>query len=359
MQTREIDAGVLETLMAAAVAAPSIHNTQPWRFGLQAATRSIEVRVDSRRALPLADPDRRAQHLSVGAAVFNLRVAVAHLGWHPEVRVLPDPGEGDLLATVQLTTPAGELPDYRWLYPAVERRHTSRMPFTGRPVPEVVVAEMAEAAQSEGARLYVPDFAGTRLLLGLTATAEARNQADPARTAESRAWITAPGANVPYGIPLTALGPQDADGRMPMRDFTVRLPVPHLPDQHFERHAQVALLWTVRDRREDWLRAGQALERVLLTATVHGVRTSMLHQAMEWPDLRAAACLPQRRCRPQLLIRFGYGPDRTGCPGSPRPPRPPAESPRDRPHAGMGVHGRGNRPRAEDLHAACGFWCGC
>ncbi|MGV9936776.1 Acg family FMN-binding oxidoreductase [Streptomyces olivaceoviridis] len=309
MQTREIDASVLEMLMAAAVAAPSIHNTQPWRFGLQADTRSIEVRADSRRALPLTDPDRRAQHLSVGAAVFNLRVAVAHLGWDPVVRVLPDPGESDLLATVQLTMPTGKLPDCRWLYPAVERRHTSRMPFTGRPVPDAVVAEMTEAARAEGARLYVPDFAVTRLLLGLTAAAEARNQADPARAAESRTWITAPGANVPYGIPVTALGPQDAHGRIPMRDFTGRVPIPHLPDQHFERHAQLALLWTVHDRREDWLRAGQALERVLLTATTHAVRTSMLHQAMEWPDLRAAACLPQRRCCPQLLIRFGYGPD--------------------------------------------------
>ncbi|MFE7761029.1 hypothetical protein [Streptomyces sp. NPDC057438] len=73
-----------------------------------------------------------------------------------------------------------------------------------------------------------------------------------------------------------------------MRDFTGWLPVPYLPALPFERHAQVALLWTSWDRREDWLRAGQALQRVLLTATVHGVRTSMLHQAMEWLDLRAA-----------------------------------------------------------------------
>ncbi|MET8765693.1 nitroreductase family protein [Streptomyces sp. NPDC004658] len=309
MQTRDIDARALETLVAAAVAAPSIHTTQPWRLGLQAATRSIEVRADNRRTLPPADPGRRTQHLSVGAALFNLRVAVAHLGWQPVVRLLPDPREPDLLATVRLGAPAGQLPGCRWLYPVVELRHTSRMPFTGRPVPEAVVAEMAEAARAEGARLYVPDFAGTRLLLGLTAAAEARNRADPARTAESRAWITAPGANVPYGIPLTALGPQDADGRTPVRDFTGRLPAPHLPDRRFERHTQVALLWTTRDRREDWLRAGQALEHVLLTATAHGVRTSMLHQAMEWPDLRAAARLPQPRCRPQLLVRYGYGPD--------------------------------------------------
>ncbi|CAM5297590.1 hypothetical protein SHIRM173S_05236 [Streptomyces hirsutus] len=66
-------------------------------------------------------------------------------------------------------------------------------------------------------------------------------------------------------------------------------------------------MWTSHDRPEDWLRAGQALERVLLTATRCGVRTSMLHQAMEWPDLRAAMAGTRRRCCPQLLVRFGYG----------------------------------------------------
>jgi hypothetical protein len=66
----------------------------------------------------------------------------------------------------------------------------------------------------------------------------------------------------------------------------------------------------------DWLRAGQALQRVLLAATRHGVRTSMLHQAMEWPDLRAAMAGSRRRCRPQLLIRFGYGPDGGSTPSA-------------------------------------------
>ncbi|WP_347568124.1 hypothetical protein [Streptomyces sp. TRM75563] len=84
-----------------------------------------------------------------------------------------------------------------------------------------------------------------------------------------------------YGIPVTAVGALNASGRIAMSDFTGQLAVPHLPALHFERHAQVALLWTPRDRREDWLRAGQAQRHVLLTATSYGVRTSILHQVME------------------------------------------------------------------------------
>ncbi|MFE9774804.1 Acg family FMN-binding oxidoreductase [Streptomyces sp. NPDC005931] len=310
MQTRTVDATAVEALLAAAVAAPSIHNTQPWRFGLDAVTGTVEVRADHRRTLPLTDPDARAQHLSVGAAVLNLRVAAAHCGWNPVVRLLPDSREPDLMATVLLAEPLGESrPVLAGLYEAVGRRHTSRMPFTGRPVPDPVVAEMTAAARAEGAHLYVPDIPGTRRLLRLTAAGEARNRAHPARTAESRAWVTAPGADVPYGVPLPALGARDAGGRMPMRDFTGPLPGLVPPALRFERHAQVGLLWTTHDRRRDWLRAGQAMERVLLVATAHGVRTSILHQAMEWPDLRAATAGTRRRCSPQLLVRFGYGPD--------------------------------------------------
>ncbi|MFF4591197.1 Acg family FMN-binding oxidoreductase [Streptomyces sp. NPDC001388] len=309
MQTREVDAAAVQSLLAAAVAAPSIHNTQPWRFGLDPVTLTLEVRADRRRTLPMTDPDLRAQHLSVGAAVFNLRVAAAHLGWEPLVRLVPAADDPDLVATVQLTRSGEDGPDpLGHLYDVIERRHTSRMPFTGRPVPEPVVAEMIGAARAEGAHLEVPDILGTRRLLHLTHAGELRNASHPGRTAEARTWLTAPGRDAPYGIPVAALGALDASGRIPMRDFTGRLPVPQLPALRFERHAQVALLWTVRDRREDWLRAGEALQHVLLTATAHGVRTSMLHQAMEWTDLRAATVGSSRRC-PQLLIRFGYGHD--------------------------------------------------
>ncbi|MFF3886271.1 Acg family FMN-binding oxidoreductase [Streptomyces sp. NPDC001914] len=327
MQTRKVDAATVRTLLAAAVAAPSIHNTQPWRFGLDPDTGVIKVRLDRARRLPRADPRLRAQHLSVGAAVFNLRVAAEHLGWDPVVVLCPVPQDPDLLATVELTTPAADarLP-LRDLYDEVQRRHTSRMPFTGRPVPEPIAYEMISSARAEGAHLEVPDIIGTRRLLRLTQAAEARNAADPARADEERSWITAPGGDGSYGIPVTALGARDASGRMPVRDFTAGLPVPGLPALRFERHAQVGLLWTAYDWREDWLRAGQALERVLLTATRHGVRTSVLHQAMEWPDLRAATAGEKRRCRPQALIRFGYGTDGGHTPRADAGPVPDAEA---------------------------------
>ncbi|MFD3484876.1 Acg family FMN-binding oxidoreductase [Streptomyces sp. NPDC058665] len=312
MRTRTLlDAATLESLLAAAVAAPSIHNTQPWRFRLDPESQVLEVHSAPERILPLADPAHRALYLSVGAAVFNLRLAAVHLGMRPDVRLLPDPQAPGLLAAVRLTRrlTADDHLDDAGLHEAIARRHSSRMPFTGRPVPPPIVAEMTAAAHRAGARLHVPDIAGTRWLLRLTAAAEARNIADPERAAETRGWITAPGRDALYGIPLTALGPPDSAARMPMRDFTGAQAALRRPTLRFERHAQAALLWTSDDGREDWLRAGQALQYVLLTATARGVRTSLLHQAMEWPDLRGATAGSRRLRRPQMLIRFGYGPD--------------------------------------------------
>ncbi|MEU7168486.1 hypothetical protein AB0A70_28220 [Streptomyces morookaense] len=307
MRVPDIDAAAVETLVSAAVAAPSIHNSQPWRFRLDPDAPAVEVRAALRRSLPLADPVRRALHLSVGAAVFNLRVAAAHLGWEPDVHLLPEGDDPELLATVRLSAARDTGSGCADLYDAIARRHTSRLPFTGRPVAEPVVAAMASAVRAEGAQVHLPGIVETKALLGLTAEAERRNHADRWRIAESRAWVVPCGAG-PYGVPVTALGSWDTARRMPIRDFTGAAGTPRLPALRFERHAQLALLWTPDDRPVDWLRAGQALERMLLVATARGVRTSALHQALEWPDLRER--LMRRRSRyPQFLVRFGYGPE--------------------------------------------------
>jgi len=100
--TLALDGEVLETLISAAIAAPSIHNSLPWHFRLRPDTSTLEVRAARERAVPVADPRGQAMHMSVGAAVLNFRVAAWHLGWEPQVRLLPDPAEPDLFASVGL-----------------------------------------------------------------------------------------------------------------------------------------------------------------------------------------------------------------------------------------------------------------
>lgn len=318
MFTIALDAATLEKLISAAVAAPSLHNSQPWHFRLRPETSTLEVRAARERAVPLTDPQGRALHISVGAAVLNLRTAARHLGWAPEVRLLPDAGEPDLLAVVGLDQPSSvPLASTSALHDAIWHRHTIRTPFSGDPIPPTVLDRLAEAARLEDALLLLPDHAERERLLRLTAEAERRSTTDPGRSAESRAWIQGPGTPA-YGIPAAALGPQDAAGHLPMRDFAAIRPADHQPPAEFEPEPRLAVLATEHDRPVDWLRAGMALEHVLLLATVHGVRASLLHQALEWPSLRWEARDPESGPgHVQMLLRLGYGAE-----GAPTPRLP-------------------------------------
>ncbi|KPI19045.1 nitroreductase [Actinobacteria bacterium OK074] len=227
-------------------------------------------------------------------------------------RLLPRPDEPDLLATVRLADavrPSAE----PLLYDALWRRHSSRFPFSDRQVPASVLAELAAAARAEGAVLDLARPAEADRLLRLTREAERRNTADADRAVESRRWVHPPNGEA-LGMPPETIGPQDSLDRVPMRDFGAHRHPMVLAARPFERRPTLAVLSTRHDRRTDWLRAGEALERVLLVATAHGVRTSLLHQALEWPDLRAQ--LVDGRCtHAQTILRLGYGPQ---GPPSPR-----------------------------------------
>ncbi len=308
MRSTTFDAAVLETCVSAAVAAPSIFDSRPWRFRLDPETVTFHVRAAPGRGMRHTDPYGRALHLSVGACVFNLRIAIAHFGWEPVTRLLPRPGDPDLLASVYPTEPAAGLPlaAGAHLYEAIWRRHSSRLPFSDRPIAPCLRSELAAAAAAEGAGLGFPEPAEAVRLLALTEEAERRTRQDADRGTESRRWVRQdPYDQAHTGLPYPAPGPQDARERLPMRDFTARRHPGRLLARPCETTPALALLTTGHDRRADWLRAGQALENVLLVATDQGLRASLMHQPMEWPDLRDALTLAPGHAH--ILIRLGYG----------------------------------------------------
>ncbi|WP_405015795.1 hypothetical protein OHV05_00830 [Kitasatospora sp. NBC_00070] len=295
-----------DVLVAAAAAAPSVHNSQPWYFSRGPEPGTLAVHASPRHALPLTDPDTRALHISVGAALGNLKAAAIQLGREPVIRLLPCPDRPGLLATVRLAgRPRAGLLRHPDLHQAIWRRRSSRLPFSPAPVPEALLGELAEAARLDGAELHRPGPAESTRLLGLTTVADSRNALDPGRRRECLARTTGPGDA--RALPVHAFGPRDATGRLPVRSFG------GLDEPPRDRTApgsgpRLLLLTTRHDRRADWLRAGQALQHVLLLLTLRGLRASMLHQALEWPDLRARlATADADRCAPQMLLRIGYG----------------------------------------------------
>lgn len=300
-------------LLDAAAAAPSMHNTQPWQFRVLGASDTIELRADPERVLPYSDPAGRAVHIACGAALFNLCLAAAVAGRQPVVQLLPDPLQPLLLATVRLAGSHRTQQAERELHAAIARRHTNRSPFSRRSVPPGVQVELAEAARTEGAILHVLDHDETARVLKLARDAERDQLADPAYRAELARW--AGGERGQEGIPDSAVGPRSPDEPTPVRDFAPgRRPASYA---WFEENPQLAVLSTHSNAREDWLRAGQALQRVLLTATDRGIAASPLTQPLETADAWMIRDPRSGNEQPQMILRIGYG-----LPVPPTPRRP-------------------------------------
>jgi nitroreductase len=291
-------------LVGAAVRAPSMHNTQPWLFHVREDV--IDVCADPRRSLPVADPHGRALRIGCGAAVLNLRLAAAHLGRAAAVRLTPDRDDPARVATVRLGGLRRPTAADRELYAAIPHRRTNRHPFDDRPLPTVLTAELAAAAHAEGATLAKLDRAATRVVLALAGQANRARAGDPAYRDELARW-TAADDRRPDGIPVTARGPGDQNGLLALREVGGSDRDVLRPAARFERYPQLVVLSTRHDSPADWLRAGQALQRVLLTATAHGLATSLLSAPIELPDLRRALRDVCAGNQPQMVLRLGAG----------------------------------------------------
>jgi hypothetical protein len=286
----------------AAIAAPSVHNSQPWLFQLHHNV--IDVIVDHRRHLTATDPDGREMYVSVGAALLNLRIAMLATGHSPLVRVLPDPDQSDLAATVTVGPAVPVTPEVRALADAIPRRQTNRRPFGSTRIPEPILAELTAAARTEDSNLIVIDRATTEAVLSIARTAERRRRGDPRYRQELAEWISSDRQRTD-GVPAASFGPRPELARLPMRDFDPA----HTTDRRvarFEAHPTIAVLYTAGDTRRDWLCAGQALERVLLTATGRGLATTPLTQAIEVPELRELLNAADHPATVQSIVRFGY-----------------------------------------------------
>jgi nitroreductase len=297
--------GIVRRLIEAASAAPSIHNTQPWRF--RVTDELIDVHADPDRMLWVADPRGRALHLSCGAALFNLRLAIRMLGAKPLVWPLPDPeGKPTLLASVELAPGRPPTSDERSMFETIYQRHTSRAPFSERPIPESVQFRLEQEAGYEFAVFRMLSLSEANAVLDLAAEADQELADDYSHQVELSRWIGTEGGD---GIPGDALGYRPVTGQAPVRDFGRASAAIVRPSGRYEQQPRLAVLATSGDRPSDWLRAGQALERVLLAAAGVGLATSLLYQQVELHDVAGRGgkwwSWPEW---PQIIIRLGYGP---------------------------------------------------
>jgi nitroreductase len=288
-------------LVARAVLAPSSHNTQPWRFIVRED--ALELHADRTRALPVNDPEDRELTISCAAALLNLRAAAAAAGLAAAIEVEPDPAS-DLLATVRCAPGAGD-GELARLAAAIELRHTSREPFAARPLDVALRERLAAAAAADGAALHwIEGRQAREQAADLVAEGDRLQFADRRWRRELAAWMH----------------PSRADDGLPVERFggAVRFVVSRFnvggstagKDEVFALHAPaLGVLSTPGDERGDWMAAGQALERVLLTAAAAGVQAGYLNQPCQVAALRPRLReLAGGEGEPQLVLRLGHSP---------------------------------------------------
>jgi hypothetical protein len=311
-------------LLNYAVLAPSILNSQPWQFEL--SNHAIALHANPSRRLAVVDSDGRQSIISCGSALFNIRAAAHAFGYEIEVRGPSGKSEPTLLAKIQLK-PSATLPSQLdlELRDAIPRRRTVRSAFEDKPLGDELLRDLAEAARQEGAECHFAQASEQkRQVAELVAEAEQVHLRDPAFRNELRDWLMqrrGEGHQVMREVYARMGSPtgQTPEGRDHPDQF---MPTAAAAARQFaniegaaagqralvEASPAVALMTTADDTTASWLVAGQALQHMLLNATIAGVSASYLNPPIELAQLRPrlAQVFGSRR-KPQVLLRLGYG----------------------------------------------------
>ena len=309
------DEPTIRQIVDLACHAPSIHNSQPWRWVLRDGR--LHLWGDSRRRLMYTDTTGRDLAISCGAALHHLAVSAAAAGWACRITRMPDQEDKTHLASIRFSPHQPSQGD-RQVAATVATRQTDRRLVSSWPVPSSTVDQFTALAQDLGVLARrVPDHQLYLLYKALDEAARLQNR-NEAYHEELLAWTNARG---PEGVPAASI-PNRAAGEQ-AGAAPPRFPSGSLPDDYDEDAPPAAdwlMLATSSDDVLSWLRAGEALSAVWLAASAAGLSLVPFTQPIEVEQTRVklqSGMLGDHAC-PQLFVRLGWPP----LGHSPVPPTP-------------------------------------
>jgi nitroreductase len=303
------DAGLRE-LVRYATLAPSSHNTQCWRFAL--GQRSVAILPDVQRRCPVVDPDDHHLFVSLGCAVENLLLAAAAQGLRGEARYQTAPQE----ALVVDFEPAPPRPSP--LFDAIPQRQSSRSVFEPAPLANADLTLLEAAGSGDGVRvLLLTARPVLETVLEFIVAANTAQLSDPDFMRELKQWIRfnpAEAVSRRDGLFSGSSGNPALPRWLGSRLFDW-LVTPQAENAKVVRQlrssAGVAVFFADQADPAHWIAVGRAFQHFALQATALGLRTAHLNQPVEVAALRPdfARALGVAGVRPDLVIRFGHGPE--------------------------------------------------
>lgn len=318
MQRTKVATSVLKDAVQSACRAPSIHNSQPWRW--IADSGALELHLDASR-LVRTDSSGRQALISCGAVLDHLRVAMAAAGWTANVDRYPNPNDHKHLATIHFTPMDYVTEGHRRRAQAIRLRRTDRLPFAAPAEWSSFEPELLRVV-GDTAVVDVLDDDDRPVLVKAAALTEDARLYDSVYHAELDWWTSSfdPTAGIPHSALITAAETDRvALGR--------RFPVTHHQEQRNEvpeDHSRIVVLSTYDDTHLDLLGCGEALSAALLSATMAGLATCTLTHLTEVAASSTMVRSLTGHEFPQVLIRMGRTPAGEPVP-PPTPRRPLAE----------------------------------
>ncbi|MCV7220172.1 Acg family FMN-binding oxidoreductase [Mycolicibacterium elephantis] len=313
-----VDDSTIANAVKLACRAPSLHNSQPWRW--VAEDGELQLFAEPSRRVRSTDESGRETLLSCGAVLDHLRVAMAAAGWATFVSRFPNPNNRLHLATIDFGPMDFVTEGHRRRANAILLRRTDRLPFAPPPDWESFEPHLRNVVGSEAVRLdVIADDARPKLAEASQLT-ETLRQYDSSYHAELQWWTA--GFETAEGIPQSSLASASEADRV---DVARRFPV----SQHRDRRegverdqSKILALSTYDESHDSVLRCGERLSAVLLEATMAGMATCTLTHITEHPESRQMLTeLIGRDVTPQVLVRVGLAPSIDDLP-PPTPRRP-------------------------------------
>jgi hypothetical protein len=300
-----VDAAVLRAAVQLACRAPSLHNSQPWRWVAEGAR--LHLYVDHSRILYSADKLGREALISCGAVLDHLRVAMGAGGWTANVDRFPNPNNLDHLASFDFTPMSLITDGDRRRADAILRRRTDRLSFAPPSNWESLEPVLRNSVNAGTVHLDVIAEELRPELARASRLTESLRELDSSYHTELFWWTNH--FENSDGIPSTALvssaESEEVDVGRPFPDS------PHSQRRAYLGHDQskVLVLSTDEDTHDEALRCGEALSAVLLECTLAGIATCTLTHLTElWSSRNLIGTLTGREAMQQVVIRVGEAP---------------------------------------------------